>query len=260
MDYSAPNPFEEDKPRRLKKPKRPVRLFDRFFRPFGSISYLLWLTLYLLASILLAALFRYPTRGWLPVLALIGWLSISAAYVLHIFSRTAAGDDRLDSPPDLEWPDSGILMFWFLYVAGMAALPGLLLAPLAQAFGGVAKFLLALEWFLLFPIFTLGGMMNESRWNLFAPNVFRTMCRRPVAWLLFYAASYLLVLVYNGIGMVTAQWMKSAEGHFGWYDNLVVSVIGGAGMGLAFGIVSALWARLLGCLGRVVAEEISKRE
>ncbi|MDO4586997.1 MAG: hypothetical protein Q4C95_06820 [Planctomycetia bacterium] len=183
-------------------------LTDKLFLPMTYGDF--WLAFLILS--LVGMFFLFGIVGQL------GFIAILMFYAIYIFEASASGDNTLTQYPSFDILDSVVHMIWFLYVIFMAIFPGVLLRKIIFLLLGlhltesvsaasdlapfvvttpiyISLFCLAGSFFLFLPIFILSGMLNNSPFNLYSPEILQSLRNQKKLWGTFYLFSLIFLIV-----------------------------------------------------------------
>ena len=157
---------------------------------------------------------------------------LAAIHGLTIVTETSAGNDRIES-----WPDLGLFLNWvgnLFYVFNAAVLCLALAQLLNWLVPGAHAAIVGVTTFLLFPILLLCELEANSAFLPVSRLVFTSLWRQGRCWLLYYAESACLLL--------------AAAAFVAFAGPLMGRTVGTALVGALFAAVAMIYFRLLGRL------------
>lgn len=212
------------------------------------LSISLTIVIWLLSFALLPVYSQYQVVALAGLVFGVLWAMSIAAIWIAVLIESSDGNDRLHNPPDMLFYD------WFgnlIYVAVASAIAGVpfgvIAVPLVEWLrgdlgawlpGGAATG----GWLFCFPIVLLSMLEQGSPLAILSPRIVGSLVRQPMAWLLFYAETALLVA---GSAMAVFAAVKLSP----W----LMLAVGPTAVAL-----SLLYFRLLGRLAWWLAEEVRK--
>jgi len=182
----------------------------------------------------------------------VGWFVASAAVSLSILQDSAAGNDKIESWPDVVWIDwmsDSLYVLFSLIVSGGV---GYLAARLAAASPPAMAASILASLYLLFPLVMLSTLVMQSPLLPCSPVVLASLARSGAAWLVFYLQTAVLGGVVVGtfalFGFVLGMIRNGAL--LIYVLLLAAGVLGVLCVGAQF-----LYFRLLGRLAWICAEQ-----
>jgi hypothetical protein len=164
-----------------------------------------------------------------------GCVCVAAIHGLTILTETSAGNDRIET-----WPNLGLFLEWLgnlFYVVNAAMLCVALGFGLDWLMSGARPIVIGAVTFFLFPILLLCELEAGSAFLPVSGPVFASLWRRGLAWLLFYLETGCLLAAAGGLVVYVGAGINQPL-RFGW-------VVLGA---LLFSAVVMIYFRLLGRL------------
>jgi hypothetical protein len=178
------------------------------------------------------------------------WAVVAAVSFLAITCDTANGAPRITGLPGMMFLDwLGDSLYLFVPLSVSASIAGLLALARGQdrVLSDAPVPLPILAAWAVLPIFVLSALSAGSPLHVIARDVLRSFRLAPLAWLKYYAASFLLCLLFWGLWFLT--------------DSATSTELGIVGLIVACGALSGtilIHARLLGILGRAVVRANSQ--
>ena len=206
---------------------------------FFALLALVMVSLYQAAASLISGIGAFIV---LPAFWIGLWtFSYAAACSLIVVEETAAGNNEIR-----DWMEGGWKEWvWDLFYVGyVAALPMAFAWPIVKLAGRTyadAAIPLAIVEFVLFPIFLLSALEQDSPWFPMSPPILSSLFKAMGGWFAFYCMSALVAAACGG---------------------LVYFAVGNVSFGLAFVIgptfaaAMLIYARLLGRLGWVILDRV----
>ena len=178
------------------------------------------------------------------------WAVVAAVSFLAITCDTANGAPRITGLPGMMFLDwLGDSLYLFVPLSVSASIAGLLALARGQdrVLSDAPVPLPILAAWAVLPIFVLSALSAGSPLHVIARDVLRSFRLAPLSWLKYYAASFLLCLLFWGLWFLT--------------DSATSTELGIVGLIVACGALSGtilIHARLLGILGRAVVRANSQ--
>lgn len=177
-----------------------------------------------------------PIAAWATCLAAgvlnaVG-LSYASAYYLGVIESTSNGHTTPDQALREDWRT----WFWTLPASlGMLALAAIVGYGISRPFPEATLEIIGVTVWLLYPLLQLSSLETGSPLSPVSLPVLRTLVTRPAAWIVFYALSFLFLLLGYGLIQLT------------WRDPPILTVLLGGPLE-AVGLLGYGW--MLGQLGR----------
>ena len=176
------------------------------------------------------------------------WGVFAIPYYLHVFSATAAGDDRIDEWPELNMMGGIGQFIWLILLVFFGGIPGYLLFSLFDypIFGFI------LGAIFLSPMIFLSCMETDTLFTPISANIFRSFSVAARAWRRFYIISmilYILAVCIMTLLLWEIVWMNE--------ENRVSVFAVSFQIALLFSILPVIYLRYLGRLAWVIQEQVA---
>ena len=177
------------------------------------------------------------------------WGVFAIPYYLHVFSATAAGDDRIDDWPELNMMGGIGQFLWLILIVFFGGIPGYLLFSLFDL--PIVGFIFGAIF--LSPIIFLSCMETDTLFTPISPNIFKSLLLAARSWRQFYLISMILY-IFAVCAMTLLLW------EIVWMDeeNKVSVFAVSFQLALLFSILPIIYLRYLGRLAWVVQEKIAQ--
>ena len=196
------DPIRQERVARPKIPRLPIlQGVMKMLVRTPVVTWFAWVTLvgliaggFLLVTMMLNPVAAIPFFLGAAAAAILS-LSAIGAFCLAVLTESSEGNDRLYHPPGpmfLDWMGD---VFYLVFPAVLAMVPGSLLAvALQQELPRESQGLLMfVGWLFTFPLLLLSSLENGSFLEPFSFRIFGSVAKRPGLWLLFVAESAVII-------------------------------------------------------------------
>lgn len=176
------------------------------------------------------------------------WGVFAIPYYLHVFSATAAGDDRIDEWPELNMMGGIGQFLWMILIVFLGGVPGYLLFTFFDL--PIVGFIFGAIF--LSPIIFLSCMETDTLFTPVSPNIFNSFFLVSRAWRRFYLISVTLY-IFAVCAMTLLLW------EIVWVneENQVSVFAVSFQLALLFSVLPIIYLRYLGRLAWVVQEKVA---